>query len=135
MNISSLKNLQLTGNSFQCNCENFWMKNWLGNSNIIENSTNIRCTMSKPLRKEILMIEINEEDMDCPSQHPILNPLEIFGIISSILVLVLVVVIIWLKRRAIKFWIFVRFGYKFKDKDELVENINDFDYDAFVNYR
>ena len=135
MNISSLRNLRLTGNPFQCNCKNLWMKNWLNNSNIIENSTNIRCTMSKPLRKEILMIEMNEEDMECLSEKSILNPLEIFGIISSILVFLLVLVIIWLKRKAIKFWIFVRFGYKFKDKDEPVENIKDFDYDAFVNYR
>ena len=135
MNISSLRNLRLTGNSFQCDCENLWMKNWLNNSNIIENSTNIRCTMSKTPGEEILMIHMREKDMDCPSDNPILNPLEIFGIISSIFVLVLVLVIIWSNRKAIKFWIFVRFSYKFKDKDEPVENINDFDYDAFVNYR
>ena len=135
MNISSLRNLRLTGNSFQCNCENLWMKKWLNNSNIIENSTNIRCTMSKTPGEEIIMIDMKEEDMDCPSQQSILNLLEIFGIISSIVVLVLLFVIIWSNRKAIKFWMFVRFGYKFKDKDEPAENINDFDYDAFVNYR
>ena len=135
MNISSLRNLRLTGNSFQCNCESLWMKHWLNNSNIIENSTNIKCTMSKPLRKEIRMIYMNEDDMDCPSQQSILSPLEIFGIISSILVLILVVFIIWLKRKAIRFWIFVRFGIKFKDKDEPVEDLATMDYDAFVNYR
>ena len=84
--------------------------------------------------KEILIIDMREEDMDCTSENSILNPWVIL-IILIILVLILILVIIWLKRRAIKFWMFIRFGYKFKDKDEPVENINDFDYDAFVNYR
>ena len=134
MNITSLGNLRLTGNSFQCNCENLWMKNWLNNSNIIENSTNIRCTMSKTPGEEIRMIHMNEDDMDCPSDNPILNSWEIFGIILIIIVILLGIVFIWSKRKAIRFWIFVRFDIKFKDKDEPVENINDFDYDAFVNY-
>ena len=136
MNISSLRNLRLTGNSFQCNCENLWMKNWLNNSNIIENSTNIRCKMSQPPGNEIRMIHMNEDAMDCPSQQSILNPLVILIIILILVfILVLGLVIIWSNWKAIKIWIFVRFGYKFKDKDEPVENINDFDYDAFVNYR
>ena len=63
-NISSLKSLQLTGNSFQCNCENIWMGDWLNKIDIIDDSTNITCTM--PSGKEIPMIDMNPKDMDCP---------------------------------------------------------------------
>ena len=78
------------------------------------------------------MIKMNEEDMDCPD-NPILNPWVIL-IILIIIVLILLVVIIWSNRKAIKFWIFVRFGIKFKDEDE-VEDLEKMKYDAFVNYR
>ena len=30
--------------------------------------------MSKPHGEEILMIHMNEEDMECPSENPILDP-------------------------------------------------------------
>ena len=36
MNISSLSNLWLDGNSFKCICDNFWMRDWLNNSGIVE---------------------------------------------------------------------------------------------------
>ena len=40
------------------------MKDWLNNSNIIENATNIMCTML--FGKEIQMIDMDSQDMDCP---------------------------------------------------------------------
>ena len=38
------------------------------------------------------------------------------------------------KWKSIKFWMFLRFGVKFKEEDE-VEDLEKMDYDAFVNYR
>ena len=35
----------------------------------------------------------------------------------------------------IKFCLFLRCGIRFKDKTEMVENIADLDYDAFINYK
>ena len=35
----------------------------------------------------------------------------------------------------IKIWMFLKFGIEFKDKFEMVENVADIDYDAFINYK
>ena len=58
-------------------------------------------------------------------------------IISAILVLVILIPIIIFCRKweAIKFWMFFRFGFQFKDKDEQEEDLKEMDYDGFVNYR
>ena len=57
-------------------------------------------------------------------------------IFSAIIVLVLLIplAIICRKWEAIKFWMFIQFGFQFKDKNEVVEKIEQMDYDAFVNY-
>ena len=64
-NISSLETLRLSENSLKCSCENMWMKDWLNRTDIIHDSTNISCQM--PSRKEILMMDMNPEDLNCPS--------------------------------------------------------------------
>ena len=38
------------------------------------------------------------------------------------------------KWELIKFWLFLKFGIKFKDKTEAMDIAN-FDYDAFINYK
>ena len=160
-NISSLKNLRLAGNPFQCNCDNMWMKDFLNSSDIIEDSGNITCTLS--LQEEILMIDMNSEDQDCPSPGIGPNIWKILGtilisnystanchcqcqvakkgifmsaiILSAILIFVLLVlVIICCRWEAIKFWMFVQFGFQFNDQDEPVENLQEMDYEAFANY-
>ena len=50
-----------------------------------------------------------------------------------ILILNVPIAIILAKWQTIKFWMFVRFGIKFKDEDE-VEDLKKMDYDGFVNY-
>ena len=56
--------------------------------------------------------------------------------ISSAGILIAVVVAIVAKKwELIKFWLFLKFGIKFKDKAETVENIGSLDYDAFINYK
>ena len=55
---------------------------------------------------------------------------------SAILVFLLLVPTLILVRKweAIGFWMFVKFGIQFKDKDEMNENLQNVDYDGFVNY-
>ena len=79
-NISSITNLQLTGNSFQCNCENIWMKDWLNNSDTIDDSTNITCIMPGSSGKEIPMIDMSLKDMDCPVPESTTNWWKMLGI-------------------------------------------------------
>ena len=50
-----------------------------------------------------------------------------------ILILNVPIAIILAKWQTIKFWMFIQFGIKFKDKDE-VEDLEKMDYDGFVNY-
>ena len=92
-NISSLRDLRLTGNSFQCNCENFWMKDWLNNSIIIEHFTNITCTKPGLSGEEIRMIDMNPKDMDCPVPTILTNWWKILGnvIILNVLNIILYV--------------------------------------------
>ena len=61
-NISSLKSLRISENPLECNCESLWMKDWLNKSSIIEDPTNITCTMPGPSASEIPMIEMNPVD-------------------------------------------------------------------------
>ena len=78
MNISSLSNLWLDGNSFKCICDNFWMRDWLNNSGIVENYTNITCTMSKADAKEIRMIDMDPQEVGCPLQESTALPANIW---------------------------------------------------------
>ena len=87
-NISSLRSLRLSENPLQCHCENMWMKDWLNNSGIIDDATNISCTMPGPSGKEIRMIDMNPKDLGCPlpqSTLPTTNPWKILGLLSSLL--------------------------------------------------
>ena len=39
------------------------------------------------------------------------------------------------KWELIKFCLFLKFGIKFKDKADMIQNIDNLDYDAFMNYK
>ena len=55
------------------------MKDWLNNSVIIEDSTNITCKMPGPSGEEIRMIDMNPKDMDCPVPTILTNWWKILG--------------------------------------------------------
>ena len=63
------------------------------------------------------------------------NYLDIISVISSAGILIaLIVALIAKKWELIKFWLFLKFGIKFKDKIEFVD-VDNLDYDAFINYK
>ena len=80
-NISSLKRLKLSKNPLQCSCENMWMKDWLNRSDIIEDFLNISCKI--PSGEEIQLIDMNPEDMNCPSLEEMANIWKILGFILT----------------------------------------------------
>ena len=47
----------------------------------------------------------------------------------------IMVAVIAKKLELIKFWLFLRFRIKFKDKADVIQNIDNLDYDAFINYK
>ena len=61
----------------------------------------------------------------------------LFFIVGATALLVFITVMIVLARKwdLIKFWLFLKFGIQFKDKTEMVENLAEIDYDAFINYK
>ena len=63
-NITSLKTLKLSGNIFECSCENFWMKEWLLNeTGIVKDFENIKCQMNSG--KWIPVVHMDKTDMGC----------------------------------------------------------------------
>ena len=79
-NVSSLRNLRLSGNPFTCSCGNIWIKDSLNNSDAIDDSTNVTCTM--PSGEEIRMIDVNPKLVGCPSPKKPHNRWKILGFIS-----------------------------------------------------
>ena len=58
----------------------------------------------------------------------------ILAISSAGVLLAVIVAVIAKKWELIKFWLFLKFGIKFKDKAEIMD-IDNLDYDAFINYK
>ena len=56
------------------------------------------------------------------------------AISSAGILIAIAVAVIAKKWEIIKFWLFLKFGIKFKDKADVMENNADLDYDAFINY-
>ena len=61
--------------------------------------------------------------------------LELISVTVLVGVLAVVIVAVTKNWDVIKFWIFLRCGVRFKDKVEMVEDISEIDYDAFINYK
>ena len=96
-NATFFKKLSLSGNRFQCKCDNMWMRNWLinqseaaldfskvrlNNSGIIEDATDINCTLSSG--EEIRMIDMNPRDMGCPQST--MKPVNLWKILGFIII-------------------------------------------------
>ena len=63
-NLTSLKTLKVSGNIFECSCENFWMKQWLLNeTQVVENFESIKCKMKSG--KRIPVVHMDKADMGC----------------------------------------------------------------------
>ena len=63
-NLTSLKTLKLSGNTFECSCENFWMKQWLLNeTQVVDDFENIKCKMKSG--KRIPVVHMDKTDMGC----------------------------------------------------------------------
>ena len=70
-----------------------------------------------------------------PSCSPVRINILISAIVISGVLIAIIVAVIARKWELIKFWLFLWCGVKFKDKTEMVENIAEIDYDAFINYK
>ena len=78
-NLTSLKELKISGNKFKCSCKALWMKQWLLNeTQIVENFENIKCQM--PSSKWIPVVHMDKADMGCvPASEEMFSTWEIAG--------------------------------------------------------
>ena len=86
-NLASLKTLKISGNIFECSCENFWMKEWLLNeTRVVVDYENIKCMMKSG--KFIPVVHMDKTDMGCVDSSGDAFP--IWNILGIILILFLV---------------------------------------------
>ena len=63
-----LRKLSLSGNKFDCNCNNIWMKNWLiTNRKIVQTYDLVECQMESG--EMIPFVEISDADLTCASMN------------------------------------------------------------------
>ena len=159
-NLSSLTELQMMNNKLECLCDKLWMKDWLlNNTEIIVDYKTIQCKMDS--RKWIPIIHMSEEDMGCHYHFPLWTIASKISVSSNLLLffldvrllsysytlllipvmvaigLTITITLVIVARRwnALKFYMFIRFGFRFRDREERQENLEQMDYDAFINYK
>ena len=67
-NMTSLEEIWISGNNFECNCDNIWMRDWVvNNTDIIRDSERAMCRMESDSWIQIKMMD--DVDMGCVSQH------------------------------------------------------------------
>ena len=64
-NIKSLESVKISGNPYRCQCENFWIRDWLKGSEIASDYSNVTCDW--PSGERIYLDDLDEEDLDCSS--------------------------------------------------------------------
>ena len=77
-NLSSLQTLKITGNKFECSCDNIWMKDWfLNETDLIEDYENVLCQMTS--EEWIPIIKMDKADMGCIPSAEIFSTWKIAG--------------------------------------------------------
>ena len=69
-NLTSLEKININRNQFTCQCDNYWMRDWiLNNTEIVNDYKVVTCEM--PGGKWIPVIKMSEEDMGCHYHFPL----------------------------------------------------------------
>ena len=134
-NMTSLETLDISGNMLRCDCDTFWMTGWLINPLYkVKISHNLMCFAGKGRGKHIL--QLHQDDVGCLSAHRLpASPVLKYSLIivtSAFLLTIIVATVIYKYRGYIKIWLYARFG--FHPWDQVKENLQEKDYDAFVAF-
>ena len=83
-NLTSLNTLKISGNIFECSCDNFWMKEWLLNeTQVVMDFENVKCKMKSG--KWIPVVHMDKTDMGCiPTRGDAFSIWNILGRILSL---------------------------------------------------
>ena len=134
-NMTRLEHIELSGNTFRCDCDTFWMTGWLIKSlSISQDTDNLVCFSGKGRGKRL--INLHQDDVGCLSAHQLpASPLlkhALIGVASAFVLTIVFVIVIYRYRGHIKILIYTRFG--FHPWDRVKENPQEKDYDAFVSF-
>ena len=137
-NMTLLNDVVISGNKFRCNCDTFWMTEWLVNSLAakvnIKDPYSLVCVAGQGQGKRL--INLNQDDVGCLSAHQLLpSPVlkdALIGVSSAFAFTIVLAIVIYRKRGYIKICLYTRFGIHPWDKVD--ENIEDKEFDAFVSY-
>ena len=126
-NLEHLRVIDVTGNIFRCDCDTFWMTQWLLKLKRASiRSHGVICFSGYGKGKRLL--DLHQEDVGC--NKPLINAL--IGLGVAIGITLVFGVLLYRKRGHIKIWLYARFG--FHPWDRVNENPEEKDYDAFVSY-
>ena len=125
--MNSLTFIEISGNFFRCDCDTFWMTGWLIKSiSIVQNPRGLICFSGKGRGKRL--INLHQEGVGCNEE--IIHAL--IGLVVAVVIMAVLVGITYKYRRFIKIWLYTRYG--FHPWDNVEENSEEKDYDAFVSY-
>ena len=120
--------LMLGGNPYRCECDIFWMSEWLVDENdIVKDYQNVKCKSGKNIGQQIKTL--TKDKMDC-IQPPIV------AIVVSSLIVTTIVVLVFLfftHYESIKFFFFVK--YNIRVNEDHVEDVDAMEFDALIAYR
>ena len=125
--MESLNNIDISGNIFRCDCDTFWITDWLTDSISVVQSPRSLIYFSGQGRGKRL-IDLHQDVVGCNKN--IIHAL--IGLAVAVVITALLIGIICKYRRHIKIWVYTRFG--FHPWDKVDENPEEKDYDAFVSY-
>ena len=126
-NLKHLTSLAISGNMFECNCVAYWMSVWLRKSpSIVTDPNSVLCFSGKGRGKRL--VDINQDDVGC---YDFIQNLAI-GVGVAFPLTIILIFVIFRYRGYIKIWLYTRFG--FHPWDQVKENPEEKDYDAFVSF-
>ena len=127
--ITTLKMLwyiDVSSNPFRCDCDTFWMTEWILKPSLPENRNDIFCKSGQGQGKRVMDLQLDEVGCNEPLKQALIG----LGITAVIVTVVFITV--YRYRGYIKIWLSTRF--RFHPWDNVEEKTEETDYDAFVSY-
>ena len=128
--LEHLELVEISGNPFRCDCDTIWMTEWILKSfSIVQNPYSVLCVSGQGRGKRL--VDLNQDDLGCPKDK---NELKyaLIGLTTVFVVTIVIIILINRYKGYIKIWLYTRFG--FHPWDQVEENLEEKDYDAFVSY-
>ena len=125
--LKHLTSIDISNNKFRCDCDALWMTRWvLERGSPVETPRDIACVSGQGQGKHL--IDLRKDDVGC--NNPLIHSLICLAVIF--ILTIILASVIYKYKGYIKVWLYVRFH--FHPWDNIKENPQDKDYDAFVSF-